>query len=146
MTLYVDLDFCQNMVWYACRTVETKEAQFKCYNFAIISDQPCDPICVELEPVKLSTESWLYGPATDLKTRTITYPSSMFKFMIPCLCLICEKKNPSFSKQGKCSCEECKLYMLDHQNFHATFHFGCMSCEDIIRVIPNFNFFTLDKA
>ena len=36
--------------------------------------------------------------------------------------------------------------MLDHQNFHATFHFVCVSCEDIIRVIPNFNFFTLDKA
>ena len=36
--------------------------------------------------------------------------------------------------------------MLDHQNFHATYHFGCVSCEDIIRVITNFNFFTLDKV
>ena len=95
MTLYVELDFCQNVVGYACRTVETKEAQFKCYNFAIISDQPCDPKCVELEPVKLSTEPWLYGPATDLKTRTIIYPCSRFKCLIPCPCLICEKKNPS---------------------------------------------------
>ena len=146
MTLYVELDFCQNVVWYACRTVETKDAQFKCYNFTIISEQPCDPKCVKLEPVKLITEPWLFGPATDLKTRTIIYPCSRFKCLIPCPCLICEKKNPSCSKRGKCSCEECKLYMHDHQSFHATFHFGCVSCEDIVRVIPNFNFFTLDKA
>ena len=142
----MELDFCQNVVWYACRTVETKDAQFKCYNFSIISEQPCDPKCVKLEPVKLITEPWLFGPATDLKTRTIIYPCSRFKCLIPCPCLICEKKNPSCSKRGKCSCEECKLYMLDHQSFHATFHFGCVSCEDIVRVIPNFNFFTLDKA
>ena len=63
MTLYVELDFCQNVVWYACRTVETKDAQFKCYNFTIISEQPCDPKCVKLEPVKLITEPWLFGPA-----------------------------------------------------------------------------------
>ena len=36
--------------------------------------------------------------------------------------------------------------MLDHEHFHTTFHFGCVSCEDIIRVLPNFNFFTLDKV
>ena len=142
----MELDFCQNVVWYACRTVETKDAQFKCYNFSIISEQPCDPKCVKLEPVKLITEPWLFGPATDLKTRTIIYPCSRFKCLIPCPCLICEKKNPSCLNRGKCSCEECKLYMLDHQNFHATYHFGCVSCEDIIRVIPNFNFFTLDKV
>ena len=36
--------------------------------------------------------------------------------------------------------------MHDHENFHATFHFNCVSCEDIIRVLPNFNFFTLNKV
>ena len=36
--------------------------------------------------------------------------------------------------------------MHDHENFHATFHFKCVSCEDIIRVLPNFNFFTLNKV
>ena len=65
MTLYVELDFCQNFIWYACRTVETKEASRKCYNFSLISDLPRDPNCVELEPFKILTQPWLYGPATD---------------------------------------------------------------------------------
>ena len=140
------LDFCQNVLWYACRTVETKDASSKCYNFSIISDHPCDPERVELEPYKLIDQPWLYGPATDLKMKTIIYPCERFRCLIPCPCLLCEKKNPACSSQGKCSCDECKLYRHDHQNFHATFHFGCVSCEDIIRVIPNFNFSTLDKA
>ena len=40
MTLYVELDFCQNFISYACRTVETEEASKKCYNFSLISDHP----------------------------------------------------------------------------------------------------------
>ena len=146
MTLFVELNFCQNVLWYACRTLETKDASSKCYSFSIISDHPCDPKRVELEPYKLINQPWLYGPATDLKTKSIIYPCERFRCLIQCPCLLCEKRQPSCSSQGKCSCDECKLYMRDHQNFHATFHFGCVSCEDIIRVIPNFNFFTLDKA
>ena len=146
MTLFVDLNFSQNVLWYACRTLETKDASSKCYNFSIISDHPCDPKCVQLEPFKLINQPWLYGPATDMKMKSIIYPCDRFRCLIPCPCLLCEKKNPTCSSQGKCSCDECKLFMHDHQSFHATFHFGCVSCEDIIRVIPNFNFFTLDKA
>ena len=142
----MELDFCQNFIWYACRTVETKEASRKCYNFSLISDHPRDPNCVELEPFKILTQPWLYGPATDRKMKTIIYPCERFKCLIPCSCLLCDKKNPSCSSRGNCSCKECKLYMLDHENFHATFHFKCVSCEDIIRVIPNFNFFTLNKV
>ena len=145
MTLFVDLNFSQNVLWCACRTLETKDASSKCYNFSIISDHPYDPKCVQLEPFKLINQPWLYGPATDMKMKPIIYPCERFRCLIPCPCLLCEKKNPSCSSQGKCSCDECKLFMHGHQNFHATFHFGCVSCEDIIRVIPNFNFFTLDK-
>ena len=43
MTLFVDLNFSQNVLWYACRTIETKDASSKCYNFSIISAHPCDP-------------------------------------------------------------------------------------------------------
>ena len=146
MTLYVELDFCQNFLWYTCRTVKSKEASEKCYNFSLISDHPRDPNCVVLEPYKILTQPWLYGPATDRKTRTIIYPCERFKCLIPCSCLLCDKKNPSCSSRGNCSCKECKLYMHDHENFHATFHFKCVSCEDIIRVLPNFNFFTLNKV
>ena len=60
MTLFVELNFCQNVLWYACRTLETKDASTKCYNFSIISDHPCDPKRVQLEPYKLINEPWLY--------------------------------------------------------------------------------------
>ena len=46
MTLYVELDFCQNFLWYTCRTVKTMEASKKCYNFSVISDHPRDPNCL----------------------------------------------------------------------------------------------------
>ena len=111
MTLYVELDFCQNFLWYTCRTVKTKEASEKCYNFSLISGHPRDPNCVELEPYKILTQPWLYGTATDRKTRTIIYPCERFKCLIPCSCLLCDKKNPSCSSRGNCSCKECKLYM-----------------------------------
>ena len=66
MTLFVDLNFCQIVLWYACRTLEIRDASTKCYNFSIISDHPCDPKCVQLEPFKLINQPWLYGPATNL--------------------------------------------------------------------------------
>ena len=75
MTLYVELDFCQNVVGYACRTVETKEAQFKCYKFAIIRDQPVILNVWNLSLLSLVPNHGCMGQPQTLKQEQLLTPA-----------------------------------------------------------------------
>ena len=102
---------------------------------------------VQMEPVSYVKKEWLYGPATSLSSRKIIYPCTKFRCSIPCPCLICRKKHPTCRVPAShgCDCQNCRMQYLDHTTFHAAYHYGCKFCHQIVKILPNFNFFFLDK-
>ena len=116
----------------------------RCHEFTIV-----DAVKVtsphQLMPGKCINKPWLYGPAMCLETKTIIYPCSRFRCQIPCPCLLCAKQLPKchFQKFACCGCTECTEHFEDHSLYHATYHFGCKSCSQLLIVMPMFNFFFL---
>ena len=126
-----------------------KEANQNCFDF-IVKENPNDshPTNVQMEPVTYIKKEWLYGPATCLASRRIIYPCSRFRCSLSCPCLICRRKHPTCrvpTSQG-CDCQNCRMHYLDHSSFHAAYHHGCKFCYQIVKILPNFNFFFLDKT
>ena len=124
------------------------EADQNCFNF-IVKEDPNNSLLtnVQIEPVSYVKKEWLYGPATCLTSRRIIYPCTRFRCSLPCPCLVCRKKHPTCrvpTSQG-CDCQNCMMHYLDHSSFHAAFHHGCKFCYQIVKILPNFNFFFLDK-
>ena len=81
-----------------------------------------------------------------LLQKTIIYPCSRFKCAIPCPCMLCAKKHPTcrVPSTKSCSCQDCSSQFADHKSYHAVFHYGCRSCFQLIKSIPNLNYFFLD--
>ena len=101
--------------------------QRKCYEFEFLNwDERC-PEKVQVAPIQLKKDEWLFGPAPKLSTRSIVYPCSRRKCALPCPCLICHTRHPKCRGENGCNCEECKLYDVDHNNYHGSLHIGCKS-------------------
>ena len=118
----------------------------KCYSYVIKDRNKISPKCIQLVPVGYHQYSWLFGPATLLSSRSIVYPCSRGKCSLPCPCLLCDKKHPKCRAGPSCDCQDCRLHFEDHSNFHACLHIGCRFCHSIVNVMPQFNFFFLDKS
>jgi uncharacterized C2H2 Zn-finger protein len=117
----------------------------KCYEYVVKDREGASQENVSVSPIQNRKDKWLYGPATLLTSRRIVYPCSRFRCGITCPCLICAKQHPRCRAGPSCDCEECHRQFNDHESFHACFHFGCKSCNNIVKTIPYFNFFFLDK-
>ena len=141
----VEVDFHLNLVKSSSFTMKSSNFWKKCHRFKV--KEPSNHAHkVKLEPEKIMKNAWLYGPATELSTRKIIYPCNRFKCSIPCGCLLCAKQHPTcrVSSSTGCSCQDCSKQFADHTNFHATYHFGCKSCYQLVSLIPHFNFYFLD--
>ena len=118
----------------------------KCYNYVIKNRSEINPKRVQVVPVVHHQYPWLFGPATLIGTRSIVYPCARGKCSLPCPCLLCDKKHPTCRGGQSCDCQDCRIQYDDHSNFHACLHMGCRFCHSIIQVLPQFNFFFLDKS
>lgn len=148
MTHKVTVDFGQNFLRSHGPNIEESTARKKCYVFKIKTEEVHSGSgSVSLIPVKIVCASWLYGPATDLKTRGIIYPCARFKCSVPCPCLRCARKHHTCRTPSSeaCSCQDCLKHFADHSRFHHSLHVGCKFCFQIVKLIPNFNFYFLDK-
>ena len=117
----------------------------KCYEFEFLNWKERCPEKVQVAPVKLKKDKWLFGPATKLNTRSIVYPCSREKCALPCPCLICHKKYPDCRGEIDCNCEECKLFNVDHNNYHGCEHIGCKSCKSLVDAFGVFKLSSIDK-
>ena len=135
-----------NLVGEYNRVVKFHPGRQKCYEYAIRNKESASHENVEISPIQYRKDKWLYGPATLLSSRQVIYPCSRFKCVVPCPCLLCDKKHPRCRAGQSCDCDECKLHFDNHTSFHSCFHFGCRSCNNIVKTIPYFNFFFLDKV
>ena len=145
----VQLNFQQNQIKTTSHFTERSTAWLKCYKFRLDQKIVSHPNSVNLVPEIIVSKSWLFGPATDLKTRSIIYPCTRYHCSIPCPCLLCALKKHPFCRTPTsegCNCEECKQNFVDQAYFHAVFHYGCKFCYQITQRIPNFNFSSLDLA
>ena len=125
-----------------------REANDNCFDF-VVKENPNDSLLakMQMEPVSYVKKEWLYGPATCLSSRRIIYPCTRFRCSLPCPCLICRKRHPTCRVPAShgCDCQNCRMQYLDHSSFHAAYHYGCKFCHQIVKILPNFNFFFLDK-
>jgi len=98
---------------------------------------------VQLCPVNRVTQAWLYGPASDLASKSVIYPCRRYRCSLPCPCFLCRKVHPTCRAptSKSCSCEDCRKHFLDHERFHAVKHEGCRACHQLMSLIPHFNFF-----
>ena len=145
----VQLDFQQNQIKTTSHFIESSTARLKCYKFRLDQKSASQPNSVNIVPEIIISKAWLFGPATDLKTRSIIYPCTRYRCLIPCPCLLCAHKKHPFCRTPTsegCNCEECKHNFVNHTKFHAVFHYGCKFCYQITQRIPNFNFSSLDFA
>ena len=81
-----------------------------------------------------------------LDSKTLIYPCTRFRCRIPCPCLLCAKQHSrcNVSSFIACICSDCILHFDDHSVYHATFHFCCKSCSQLITLFPVFNYFFLN--
>ena len=140
-TVKYEADFEKSII--KCSGIKmSNDSEEKCYQFS--RDKSATMILGVglLQPGKIVKEKWLYGPATQLVTKSVLYPCSRFKCGIPCLCMQCEMKHPSchIPASNPCSYEECKIIFEDHSQYHAALHLGCKYCLNLIETIPNINF------
>ena len=116
----------------------------KCHLFSLKSELSLTPSSIPLLPGKSiqKHKQWLYGPAVCLVTRSVIYPCEKYRCSVPCPCNICQKIHPicRIPASQPCDCKDCVNHFENHTNFHATFHFGCKFCFQILKNIPNFNF------
>ena len=146
MTHNVEVDFRQNLLKSRGPNVEDSKAWKKCYQFEIKCRSALSPESVPIVPVKIANAPWLFGPATHLETRRIIYPCTRFKCSVPCPCLLCSKQHPTCRAPNSdaCSCHDCTKHFSDHSSYHCSYHYGCKFCFQLVKTIPNFNFFFLD--
>jgi hypothetical protein len=142
----VEIDFGLNLIKAKSYTVENGTFRKKCHKYTLVKKVNNLPDAIQLEPEKILKVPWLFGPATELATRKIIYPCSRFKCSIPCPCMLCAQKHPTcrVPSSKPCCCHDCKTQFDDHSTFHAAFHHGCKYCYQLVKKIPNFNFFCLD--
>ena len=120
----------------------------KCYEFLLSDNDNSNPNSIKLVPKRNMKVEWLCGPAVTLEGKQVIYPCARSRCVIPCPCLLCRKKYPccSISTSQHCNCVDCIKHFRDHSNFHATFHFGCRACYQIVKIFPAFNFFFLNNV
>ena len=118
----------------------------KCYEYIIKPGAAASHDDVQLLPIRHVKVQELLGPATSLDSRTIIYPCSRGKCIIPCPCMLCDKKHLRCRAGQSCGCEDCRKHFSDHVSFHACLHQGCRFCHSIVQVIPHCNFFLLDTT
>ena len=58
--------------------------QRKCYEFELLNWKERCPDKVQVAPIQLNKDEWLFGPASKLSTRSIVYPCSRMKCALPC--------------------------------------------------------------
>jgi hypothetical protein len=125
--------------------IQKSEATQNCYNY-VLKENPDNSLKnVQLEPVSYNQKKWLFGPATSLSSRSIIYPCRRYRCALPCPCLICRKKHPTCrvpSSQG-CNCQNCRMHFIDH-SYHVVYHHGCRYCHQIVKILPNCNFYFLN--
>ena len=117
----------------------------KCHQFALKEKTQSDPSSVRLVAGRTVTQERLYGPATLLISRTIVYTCHLFQCIIPCACKICQKLHLKCRVPSSCSCSECLEHFQDHNNYHATYHFSCKHCFQLLNIFPCFSFFFLEQ-
>ena len=100
---------------------------------------------IEVLPGQVS-ESFLFGPACDRKTRSVIYPCNRSKCRIPCICKQCRNRMTKTCSKSDCSCSECSELFKEHSRYHRVWHENCRFCENIIQCIPNFNFWFLNSG
>ena len=146
---HVELDFEQNLLKTRGHHIESTSVKLKCFKFKLQNGVTAHSNSVHLMPEFIISKDWLYGPATDLATRSILYPCTRYRCSIPCPCLLCAlKRHPTCRTPSHeaCQCQDCQDHFTDHTQFHAVFHYGCKSCYGISKVVPYFNFCSLDLA
>ena len=128
--------------------VNNKKERSMCHIFKMKNRASPDPIKVELVPGITVQKEWLFGPVSDLKSKQVMYPCSRYRCKIPCPCMICQHLSPSSkcSISASCSCTHCYVQFKDHNNYHRTWHKGCKFCNQLIKTLPNFNYWFLNDA
>ena len=102
---------------------------------------------IEVNPGEAVQEKWLFGPAS-IMDKSVIYPCFVivasyhvhveFASSSPLL-IMCE-----YPDRICCNCVKCIALFNDHGHFHATFHYGCKYCDQLLDIFPSFNFFFLN--
>ena len=122
-----------------------------CHKFSLKFPLGSDPSSskVQLLAGKMVKTDWLFGPASILKSRCVIYPCHRYRCQLPCPCKSCCKSSTSVCQVPQhqtCPCDLCIEQYKDHSIFHRTFHFGCKFCVQLVKIIPNFNFWFLNSG
>ena len=76
-----------------------------CHNFTV-KDTEAETNAAKVLPGRVS-DNFLYGPACDIRTRSVIYPCNRSKCRIPCICKQCRKRMIKTCSKSDCSCSEC---------------------------------------
>ena len=147
MTMIFDyqLDFDNDFLLGSGKNARTKEnkdvGNSLCHNFTVREN---NGETVKVLPGKVS-ESFLFGPECDIKTRSVIYPCNRSRCRIPCICIQCRKKVTK-TCSNSCCCSDCSELFREHSRYHRVWHQNCRFCENIIQCFPNFNFWFLNSG
>jgi hypothetical protein len=115
-----------------------------CHNFTI-RENIGETDTPKVLPGKVS-DSFLFGPACDIKTRSVIYPCNRSRCRIPCICIQCRKRVTKMCSKTDCSCSDCSQLFKEHSRYHRVGHQNCRFCENILQCFPNFNFWFLNSG
>ena len=139
------IEFSQRYISTEGPNIDGSDMTHFCHYFELSETDKTLASCGEVQvcPVKRVTQAWLYGPATDLASKSVIYPCRRFCCSLPCPCFLCRKVHPTCRAptSKSCSCEDCKKHFLDHERFHAVKHEGCRACHQLTSLLPHFNFY-----
>ena len=115
-----------------------------CHEFAIRENNG-ETETLKVLPGKVSN-SFLFGPACDIRTKSVIYPCNRSRCRIPCICIQCRKKVTKTCSKSDCSCSNCSELFTEHSRYHRVWHQSCRFCENILQCFPNFNFWFLNSG
>jgi hypothetical protein len=115
-----------------------------CHNFTL-KDTDDETDTPKVLPGKVS-DSFLFGPACDIQTRSVIYPCNRNRCRIPCSCKSCRKRMTKTCSKSDCCCSDCSELFKEHSRYHRVWHESCKFCENILQCFPNFNFWFLNSG
>ena len=145
MSIKYEANFRQKLLLGYGKNVEEKFNRNHCHIFSLKKKNDIESHEVDIIPGEAVKDVWLFGPAS-VMDKSVIYPCSRHRCKVPCPCRICLKQPLTCEYPDRicCNCMKCIASFKDHGHFHATFHYGCKYCDQLLEIFPFFNFFFLN--
>ena len=145
MSIRYVANFRQKLLLGYGKNVQEKFDKTHCHIFSLKKEKDIESHEIDIIPGEVVQDKWLFGPAS-VMDKSVIYPCSRHRCKIPCPCRICLKQPIicEYPDRIYCNCVKCIAFFNDHGHFHATFHYGCKYCYQLLEIFPFFNFFFLN--